>query len=115
MIGEAAPVSGPRYALYYAPRPEEGLAVAASQWLGRNADTGQARALKPAPAFTVERLAEITAAPRLYGFHGTLKPPLALCEGASERDLRLETTRSELTAEDEFAVTIVNDEVRSAV
>ena len=35
-------------------------------------------------------------------------------EGAAERDLRLETARSELTAEDEFDVTIVNDEVRSA-
>ena len=77
----------PRYALYYAPRPEEGLAAAASQWLGRNADTGQARALKPTPLFSVERLAEITAEPRLYGFHGTLKPPMMLCDGASERDL----------------------------
>ena len=35
-------------------------------------------------------------------------------ESAAERDLRLETARSELTAEDEFDVTIVNDEVRSA-
>ena len=87
MTGEAASASVPRYALYYAPRPEEGLAVAASQWLGRNAETGQARALKPASEFTAERLAEITAEPRLYGFHGTLKPPLALCDGASERDL----------------------------
>ena len=35
-------------------------------------------------------------------------------EGKAERDLRLETARSELTAEDEFDVSIVNDEVRSA-
>lgn len=80
-------VAVPRYALYYAPRPEEGLAAAASQWLGRNADGGEARALKPAPAFTTGRLAEITAEPRRYGFHGTLKPPFALTEGAFERDL----------------------------
>ncbi len=83
----SVPVSVPRYALYYAPRPEEGLAVAASQWLGRNADTGQSRPLKAVSAFTAERLGEITADPRLYGFHGTLKAPIALAEGFSERDL----------------------------
>ena len=80
-------VSIPRYAFYYAPRPEEGLAVAASQWLGRNADSGQSRPIKPTPLFTAERLAEITADPRLYGFHGTLKAPIALAEGVTERDL----------------------------
>jgi len=77
----------PRYSLVYAPRPEEGLAVAASQWLGRNADTGQSRVLKAASAFTAERLSEITADPRLYGFHGTLKAPIALADGFSEHDL----------------------------
>ena len=80
-------VSVPRYAFYYAPRSEEGLAVAASQWLGRNAETGQSRPLKPVSAFTAERLAEITADPRLYGFHGTLKAPIALADGVTERDL----------------------------
>lgn len=77
----------PRYALYYAPRPDEGLAVAANQWLGRNAETGQSRPLKAVSAFTSERLGEITADPRLYGFHGTLKAPIALAEGFGERDL----------------------------
>jgi putative phosphonate metabolism protein len=87
MTGEASPSAVPRYELFFAPRPDDGLAAAASQWLGRNPDTGQARALKPTPAFTVERLAGITAEPRLYGFHGTLKAPMALCDGASECDL----------------------------
>ena len=77
----------PRYAFYYAPRPDEGLAVAASQWLGRNAETGQGRPLKPVSSFTVERLTEITAEPRFYGFHGTLKAPIVLADDASERDL----------------------------
>ena len=80
-------VSVPRYAFYYAPRSEEGLAVAASQWLGRNAETGLSRPIKPASAFTAERLAEITADPRLYGFHGTLKAPIVLADGVTERDL----------------------------
>ena len=83
----APPPAVPRYALYYAPRPEEGLAITAAQWLGRNAETGQAKALKPTSVFSADRLAEITADPRLYGFHGTLKAPIVLCDGASERDL----------------------------
>jgi len=77
----------PRYAIYYAPRPEEGLAVAASQWLGRSAETGQVRPLKGTSVFSAERLSEITADPRLYGFHGTLKAPIVLADDVSERDL----------------------------
>jgi putative phosphonate metabolism protein len=84
---ESASSCVPRYALYYAPRPEEGLAVAATQWLGRNAETGQHRPIKPTALFSAERLAEITADPRLYGFHGTLKAPIALNDGTTERDL----------------------------
>lgn len=75
-----------RYALYYAPRAEEPLAVAASRWLGRNADTGETRDPVPVSGITPDRLSAIVADPRLYGFHGTLKPPFALAEGATERD-----------------------------
>ena len=76
----------PRFALYYAPRSEEGLAVAASRWLGRNPDSGEARNIVPVGGIPHERLSEILADPRLYGFHGTLKPPITLVEGATERD-----------------------------
>ncbi len=76
----------PRYALYYAPRPEEGLAVAASQWLGWNPEGGRARRLTLLAGFSPDRLAEITAEPRRYGFHGTLKPPMALIDDVSEGD-----------------------------
>ncbi len=75
-----------RYALYYAPRPEEGLAAAATQWLGWNPDSGRARALPAISSLHRDRLAEIVADPRLYGFHGTLKPPITLADGVSERD-----------------------------
>lgn len=85
--GAEAVAPSPRYALYYAPRPEEGLAVAASQWLGRNPDTGQARDVRPVPGLSPDRLTAILAEPRVYGFHGTLKAPIALAEGLSERDL----------------------------
>jgi putative phosphonate metabolism protein len=82
----APPAPLPRYALYYAPRPEDGLAATASQWLGRNPETGQARAPRPVPGLPFERLAHIVAEPRLYGFHGTLKAPIALAEDRSERE-----------------------------
>ncbi len=77
----------PRYALYYAPRPEEALAVIASRWLGRNPDSGEARDIAPVGSIPPDRLSELLADPRLYGFHGTLKPPMALVDGATERDL----------------------------
>jgi putative phosphonate metabolism protein len=64
-----------RYALYYAPRREEALAAVASRWLGRSS------------TLQSERLSEITAEPRRYGFHATLKPPMALADGMSELDL----------------------------
>jgi len=82
----APPAPLPRYALYYAPRPEDGLAETASQWLGRNPETGQLRALRPAPGLSPERLVQILAEPSLYGFHGTLKAPIALAEDRSERE-----------------------------
>jgi putative phosphonate metabolism protein len=78
--------AGPRYALYYAPRPEEGLAVAASQWLGWNPNGGRARRVPLSSGLDAERLVELTSEPRRYGFHGTLKPPMALADGASESD-----------------------------
>jgi putative phosphonate metabolism protein len=75
-----------RFAVYYAPRADEGLAVSASQWLGINPEGGRLRRQPLVSGFSPERLAEITADPRLYGFHGTLKAPVALVDGATERD-----------------------------
>ena len=73
-----------RYALYYAPRAEEGLAVAAGQWLRANPEPGRGRLPIAISGVAPERHAEITADPRLYGFHGTLKAPIALTDGVSE-------------------------------
>ena len=75
-----------RYAVYSAPRAEEGLATAAGQWLGISPEDGRLRRQPPLSGFSPERLAEITADPRLYGFHGTLKAPIALVDGATERE-----------------------------
>ena len=75
-----------RYALYYAPRPEAALNAITSQWLGRNPETGQTRAVRPVPGLHPERHAEIVAEPSLYGFHGTLKAPMTLADELSEGD-----------------------------
>jgi len=82
-----ASVRRPRYALYYAPRAEEALAVIASRWLGRNPDSGETRDIVPVGTISRERLSGLLADSRLYGFHGTLKPPMVLADGATERDL----------------------------
>lgn len=85
MNGLVAPPA-PRYALYYAPRDGESLAMTANHWLGRNAESGQNLAIRPVPGIASERLAAITAEPRRYGFHGTLKAPIALGDDVSERE-----------------------------
>lgn len=72
--------TGARYALYYAPRASEPLAVFARNWLGWDPETGT-------PRSTPAQFHKITAEPRRYGFHGTLKAPFALAEEATERDL----------------------------
>lgn len=73
-----------RFALYYAPEPGD-FADAAASWLGW--DLAQGRAV-PQPAVDLPRpLAGITAAPRKYGFHATLKPPFRLAEGCTAAGL----------------------------
>ncbi len=75
-----------RYALYYAPRPEEGLATAASQWLGWHPEPGRGRPVPLSSGIDPERLVQLTAEPRRYGFHGTLKAPIVLADEVSEAD-----------------------------
>jgi putative phosphonate metabolism protein len=71
-----------RLAIYYVPEPGDTLAQAGCTWLGRDAEAGTAR---PQPAIC--RLAALTASPRRYGFHGTLKPPMRLADGVTQAEL----------------------------
>ncbi|MBH0238558.1 DUF1045 domain-containing protein [Methylobrevis albus] len=73
-----------RYALYFTPPPGDDLARLGARWLGRDAFTGAATAQPEIAGLDAEAFAEITAEPRRYGFHGTLKAPFALHEGQSE-------------------------------
>jgi len=43
-----------------------------------------------AEGFSKQEIAELTAEPRRYGFHATMKAPFRLAEGASEQELRTE-------------------------
>ena len=68
--------SDARVAVYYAPLADDPLSVAASAWLGRDPASDA-----PVPQPNVANIAEVTAEPRLYGFHATLKPPMRLAGG----------------------------------
>lgn len=71
-----------RHAIYYAPSPGSQLHRLGSEWLGRDAVTGQ---FMKQPA--LEGLREATASPRRYGLHATLKPPFALKPGCTRAEL----------------------------
>ena len=73
-----------RYALYYTPAPGSPLAELGADWLGRDVVSGEAR---PQPAVDGLDIAAVTASPRLYGFHATLKAPFTLRDGTTEADL----------------------------
>ncbi|SIS94816.1 Protein of unknown function [Roseivivax lentus] len=70
-----------RHAVYYIP-PEGPLAEFGARWLGW--DPVAARAV---PSFDVDRLDEMVATPRKYGFHATLKPPFRLAPGRTAAEL----------------------------
>lgn len=74
-----------RFAVYYAPRPGD-FAAATAAWLGWDAATGQAvdhPALDGLPA----PLADLTRAPRKYGFHGTIRAPFRLAADVRPADV----------------------------
>jgi putative phosphonate metabolism protein len=72
-----------RVALYYAPLPDDPLARLSTAWLGRDPVANA-----PAPQPGIPGIAEVTAEPRQYGFHATLKPPMRLKPGRSWANLR---------------------------
>jgi putative phosphonate metabolism protein len=76
-----------RYAIYFSPDRETALGIFGRQWLGYDADTGETIEQTRLATLSQQRLAEITAEPRRYGFHATLKPPFALAEGRSVDEL----------------------------
>lgn len=74
-----------RYAVYAAPQPGP-LADFAAQWLGWDPEAGTPRA-HPHVEGLPGSVDELTATPRKYGLHATLKPPFALADGSSRAAL----------------------------
>jgi hypothetical protein len=76
-----------RYAIYAAPDPQTDLWHRASTWLGRDAATGEAVEQPAIAGIARADFAALTADPRHYGFHGTLKAPFRLAKAKSEAEL----------------------------
>lgn len=74
----------PRYAIYYAPTPDSALDRFGAQMLGYDAYGGYDL---PFPDGVTPDWRELTQDPRKYGFHATLKAPMALADGKTEVQL----------------------------
>lgn len=72
-----------RFAIYYLP-PVGPLAEFGASWLGWDVETGTECAHPDLPV----NVAAITATPRKYGLHGTLKPPFRLNDGFTQSDVQ---------------------------
>lgn len=74
-----------RYAIYFTPPASDRLTQTASAWLGRDPFTE--RDLPAPEGLDEETWRNLTAEPRRYGFHATLKAPFSLAAGTTETDL----------------------------
>jgi putative phosphonate metabolism protein len=78
---------GGRYAVYFVPDPASLLAQLGAAWLGDDVASGASLVPPRLAGLSAERQHAITAEPRRYGFHATLKPPFALAEGCNAEAL----------------------------
>jgi putative phosphonate metabolism protein len=77
----------PRYAIYYAAARGSTLDRFGSQHLGYDAWTGEDLRFAAAVEQAWPDWRELTRDPRKYGFHATLKAPMALADGKAEPEL----------------------------
>lgn len=75
-----------RYAIYYAPAADAGWSRFATGWLGWDMECG-AEVAHPQVEGLPLPVGEITATPRKYGVHATIKPPFRLAEGKTRAEL----------------------------
>ena len=75
-----------RFAVYYAPPAEAAWGGFATRWLGWDMETGAEAPQPDIPGLPLPT-AEITATPRKYGAHATIKPPFRLAEGMTREGL----------------------------
>lgn len=78
-----------RYAVYFCPDPDSEWGKAGAQWLGRCAFTGKRSPQIQLSEIDPEILGSLTAEPKRYGWHATLKAPFQLAPGYEVGDLHL--------------------------
>lgn len=78
---------GRRFAIYFAPAADSALHLFGSACLGRDVITGAEWPPPPVDGVSAARWREMTASPRAYGFHATLKPPFRLSGGRTPEGL----------------------------
>lgn len=76
-----------RFAIYYAPDVNDALWDRATIWLGRD-PSGSDLFDGAVAGIERTRLLNLTQSAGRYGFHATIKPPMALAEGRTEAQLR---------------------------
>lgn len=76
-----------RYALYVSPPADAPLTRTAAAWLGRDAFTGETLPQPAVSGVEPSAVQALTADPRRYGFHATIKAPFRLAEGRTEAEL----------------------------
>ncbi|EKS42327.1 DUF1045 domain-containing protein [Afipia clevelandensis] len=77
----------PRYAIYFVPAADSVLYRFGASLIGYDAYAGQPLAFAPNIESEVDGWARFTGDPRKYGFHATLKAPIALAANRTEGDL----------------------------
>lgn len=77
----------PRYAIYHAAARSSELDRFGTHLLGYDAWTGAELPFPDGVAQTVPDWRDLTQDPRKYGFHATLKAPMALADGKTEAEL----------------------------
>jgi putative phosphonate metabolism protein len=76
-----------RYAIYYIPGRNTALEQFGRAWLGWDVWQAEPAPLAPLPGFDAAARDALVRTPRQYGFHATLKPPMALAPGLAVDDL----------------------------
>lgn len=76
-----------RFALYFAPDDSSAWRDFGARWLGRDAATGSDVDQAAIDGVDADTFRVLTAEPRRYGFHATLKAPFALRAGATKAAL----------------------------
>lgn len=76
-----------RYALYFAPSPENPWWIEGCRWLGYDAASGTGLPLPVIEGVNAAEYRALTAHPRQYGLHATLKAPFRLAADCRPGDL----------------------------